>query len=148
MSLGIVRILDAPMNNTSAILLFQVGKQRLLFPGDAQIENWRFTLDNSSLMTRLKGVTFYKVGHHGSRNATPKTLWNAFALRSTTASSRRLKTEVSTKAGKFKGTKGKNTEVPRKSLITALEENTDFFSTEQLTAATTGTLKKTFSFAF
>jgi len=145
--LGIVRILDAQMNNTSVILLFEVGKQRLLFPGDAQLENWNFTLKNASLMTRLKGVTFYKVGHHGSRNATPKSLWNGFSLKSTSASGKRLKTVVSTKAGKFKGTKGKNTEVPRKTLITALAENSEFFSTQELTPAT-GTLKKEIQFSF
>ena len=38
---SIVRILDDALNNTSVILLFEVGGKRLLFPGDAQIENWR-----------------------------------------------------------------------------------------------------------
>ena len=42
--LQIVRSLDQEMNNTSVILLFQIGKKKLLFPGDAQIENWQFAL--------------------------------------------------------------------------------------------------------
>ncbi|MEO6528221.1 MAG: hypothetical protein ABIP93_16485, partial [Gemmatimonadaceae bacterium] len=89
----------------------------------------------------------YKVGHHGSRNATPKSLWKNFALKSAMPSVTRLQTVVSTKAGKFKGTKGRNTEVPRTTLITALAENTTFFSTQQLKGAA-NMLKKTFSFSF
>ena len=42
--LAIVRILDGALNNTSLILLFEVGGKRLLFPGDAQIENWSYAL--------------------------------------------------------------------------------------------------------
>ncbi|MEO7182962.1 MAG: MBL fold metallo-hydrolase, partial [Gemmatimonadaceae bacterium] len=97
--LGIVRALDRQMNNTSVILLFEIRKQKLLFPGDAQIENWEFTLGKPALMSRLKDVTFYKVGHHGSRNATPKSLWKNFALKSAMPSVTRLQTVVSTKAG-------------------------------------------------
>ncbi|SRR6266508_718869 len=41
----LVRALDDAMNNTSLILLLEVGKLSMLFPGDAQIENWQFTLD-------------------------------------------------------------------------------------------------------
>ena len=40
----IVRELDAALNNTSVILLFEVGNKKLLFPGDAQIENWSYAL--------------------------------------------------------------------------------------------------------
>ena len=36
--------LDGVLNNTSLILLFEVGGSRLLFPGDAQIENWSYAL--------------------------------------------------------------------------------------------------------
>ena len=45
--LRIVRILDDVLNNTSVILLFDVpGTKplRLLFPGDAQIENWEYAI--------------------------------------------------------------------------------------------------------
>ena len=45
--LGIVRTLDKQMNNTSLILVFEVGEARLLFPGDAQIENWQYAFANS-----------------------------------------------------------------------------------------------------
>jgi len=36
--------LDHAMNNTSVILLIQAGDRRLLFCGDAQIENWEYAL--------------------------------------------------------------------------------------------------------
>jgi len=44
--LEIVRSLDNQMNNTSVILLFEVGSKKLLFPGDAQIQNWRLALED------------------------------------------------------------------------------------------------------
>ena len=42
--LAIVRSVDDALNNTSLILLFDIGGTKLLFPGDAQIENWRYAL--------------------------------------------------------------------------------------------------------
>ena len=42
--LRIVAALDHAMNNTSVILLIQAGDRRLLFCGDAQIENWEYAL--------------------------------------------------------------------------------------------------------
>ena len=42
--LSIVTILDRQMNNTSLILLFEANGKKLLFPGDAQIENWSYAL--------------------------------------------------------------------------------------------------------
>jgi len=144
--LGIVRILDKEMNNTSVILLFEIGSAKLLFSGDAQIENWDFTLQDKTLMNELADVTFYKVGHHGSRNATPKTLWNGFTNRSKRKTQTRLRTVVSTMAGKF-GDPLHNTEVPRTTLVTALKEETDFFSTQKLVQKG-NTLKETIEFTF
>jgi len=144
--LGIVRILDKEMNNTSVILLFEIGSTRLLFPGDAQIENWDMTLQDKTLMKRLTGVTFYKVGHHGSRNATPKSLWKGFANRSRRKKPTRLRTVVSTMAGKF-GAAARHTEVPRTTLVTALKSETDFFSTQELVQKG-HTLKQVFEFKF
>jgi hypothetical protein len=87
--LELVLVMDEAMNNTSVILLFEVGGKKLLFPGDAQIENWEYALENPDEKERerirklLAEVDLYKVGHHGSRNATPKTLWNLFKKKST-----------------------------------------------------------------
>ena len=133
--LAIVRSLDGALNNTSVILLFEVGDIRLLFPGDAQLENWSYALFESDradeIKERLADVRLYKVGHHGSLNATPKTLWNGFDRRNEKASSRRLETMVSTATGKH-GTVERGTEVPRKVLIEELERKSDLYNTQSL----------------
>ena len=134
--LSIVRILDDAMNNTSLILLFEVGGKLLLFPGDAQYENWMYALDASRpWRKRLRDVDFYKVGHHGSRNATPKTLWLGFKHTSETKKKGRLKTVLSTLKG-VHGSEDKKTEVPRGTLVAALEAQSDLVTTEALTGAT------------
>ena len=84
--LRIVRSLDDWLNNTSLILLIRAGDRRLLFPGDAQIENWRYALadlpdatERARIRAELTQVDLYKVGHHGSRNATPRSLYKLWA---------------------------------------------------------------------
>ena len=129
--LSIVRMLDQQMNNTSVILIFQVGKRCLLFPGDAQIENWQFALDQKKYSSLLSRVNLYKVGHHGSRNATPMDLWKGFKNKAKKKSSARLKSLMSTMAGKH-GHEHSKTEVPRSTLVDALESETDFFTTQKL----------------
>lgn len=127
----IVRILDKAMNNTSVILLFEIGGQLLLFPGDAQIENWRFALSQPKVTKLLERVTFYKVGHHGSLNATPKSLWTGFGNRSKRATATRLRTVVSTMLGKH-GDRAHDTEVPRDTLVAALSSESEFFTTQSI----------------
>jgi beta-lactamase superfamily II metal-dependent hydrolase len=71
--------LDNATNNTSLVLALELEDgQVLLFPGDAQVGNW-LSWQNLSWGTSGKSVTgpdllkqtiFYKVGHHGSHNAT------------------------------------------------------------------------------
>lgn len=131
--LEIVRDLDGVMNNTSVILLFETGNQKLLFPGDAQIENWSFALQNKKWRDLLKDVSLYKVGHHGSLNATPKSLWAKFAHRGAIGKRNRLDTLCSTKPGKFGNAKS-GTEVPRTLLLEELEKNSNFASTDDLKA--------------
>jgi beta-lactamase superfamily II metal-dependent hydrolase len=63
--------LDKVLNNTSLVVLFRLGDQSLLFAGDAQWGNWKSWLDKQGPDV-LQNVTFYKVAHHGSWNATPK----------------------------------------------------------------------------
>jgi hypothetical protein len=137
--LGLVRALDQAMNNTSVILLFEIGKQKLLFPGDAQIENWSYALksakDRAATRRLLKEVSLYKVGHHGSRNATPKSLWSLFANRSKKQSPQRLQTVVSTMAGKH-GHSDSGTEVPRATLVNALKSESTYFTTQDLKGKT------------
>jgi hypothetical protein len=69
---GLAFALDQAKNNTSLVTLFVYRGQYLLFPGDAQYGNWKFWLDKESAEDILSRVTFFKVAHHGSHNATPK----------------------------------------------------------------------------
>ena len=130
--LEIVRSIDTAMNNTSVILVFEVGQKKLLFPGDAQIENWEYALSQPTTKALLGNVNLYKVGHHGSLNATPKTLWGMFKNRSTDANApTRLKSLMSTMEGKH-GSVDRGTEVPRSKLVSALKGETELFSTQEL----------------
>jgi hypothetical protein len=129
--LQIVRMLDQQMNNTSVILLFQVGKKKLLFPGDAQIENWQYALGKKKYQSLLASVNLYKVGHHGSLNATPKDLWNLFKNKSESKTTNRLLSLMSTMEGKH-GSVYSHTEVPRETLVHELRHESDLFTTQQL----------------
>lgn len=126
----IVRRLDKQMNNTSLILLFSVGGKSLLFPGDAQWENWSHALDQPDVRDKLKTVDLYKVGHHGSLNATPKTLWELFENRGPATKPDRLTSVMSTKHG-LRG-HSKKTAVPRATLVEALKSDTNYESSEKI----------------
>jgi hypothetical protein len=75
---------DKTLNNQSLVILFSFAGKNLLFAGDAQWGNWEnflyggaFGTPGHTEMTQqakdiLGKIDFYKVGHHGSRNATPK----------------------------------------------------------------------------
>jgi hypothetical protein len=133
--LEIVRSLDDQMNNTSLILLFEAGGKKLLFPGDAQIENWSYALedapDHEATHALLADVDVYKVGHHGSLNATPKKLlWERFTKRGSKPG-KRLKAVLSTLPGKH-GKTANDTEVPRRPLLDALRKETDLSNTNDL----------------
>lgn len=72
--------LNRGINNTSLVLAFELPKTKkvLLFVGDAQRGNWiswsdvKWNLDQSEITTKdlLSRTVLYKVGHHGSHNAT------------------------------------------------------------------------------
>ncbi len=73
--------LDSDTNNTSLVLALEIiaSGEVLLFPGDAQVGNWlswgalRWTLHDGTVVTGddlLSRTVLYKVGHHGSHNAT------------------------------------------------------------------------------
>jgi hypothetical protein len=80
--------LDSNTNNTSLALAFELEPSRrvLLFPGDAQVGNWMSwagkewqvkTDSGSRTVTAedlLARTVLYKVGHHGSHNATLREL--------------------------------------------------------------------------
>lgn len=67
--------LDGDTNNTSLVLAFELPDRRvMLFAADAQVGNWEswadHEYDGETLDALLGRVAFYKVGHHGSHNAT------------------------------------------------------------------------------
>jgi hypothetical protein len=138
--LAIVRSVDDALNNTSLILLFDIGGRKLLFPGDAQVENWRYALfqapNASAIRDELKDVTLYKVGHHGGLNGTPKTLWFGFTGRLPPKARGRLKSVISTLGGKH-GKASRGTEVPRGKLMDALEAESDLSTTQTLRSKVT-----------
>ena len=87
LSQGLALALTGHINNTSLVLAFELGEGGpvLLFPGDAQAGSWlswndlKWDLvqgrhDNSTRTVTgadlLRRTVFYKVGHHGSHNAT------------------------------------------------------------------------------
>ncbi len=122
-------VLDNFLNNTSLILLFEVNGKKLLFPGDAQLENWSYALIGQGIADS-KAVDLYKVGHHGSRNATPKNLWNQFAKRGDSGKTGRLQTLMSTAAGVYgRSEEGK---VPADRLVDALTAESAFNTTQSL----------------
>lgn len=65
--------LDQARNNESLVTLFVFRNQHLLFAGDAQYGNWRWWLENEQSADILSKINFFKIAHHGSHNATPKT---------------------------------------------------------------------------
>ncbi len=75
--------LDSATNNTSLALAIEIGGSGgdiLLFPADAQVGNWLSWHDvewegegaDTTAKNLLERTVFYKVGHHGSHNATLK----------------------------------------------------------------------------
>lgn len=131
--LAIVRDLDGALNNTSLVLLFEVWSQDdrklLLFPGDAQIESWRHCFEGLDTAAYLPDVDVYKVGHHGSLNATPKvSLWEPFRKR---GDGRELVTLLSTMDGRH-GHEENDTEVPRTPLVEALAAETKLLDSRVL----------------
>ena len=118
--------LDGTLNNQSLVVLFTCQGKKLLFVGDAQWGNWAYWLYGKAVSGKDPGITarakeilgsidFYKVGHHGSTNATP--IPAVGALNAAAAAM------VSTEPGAY-GDPKKKTEVPRSALIDALETKT------------------------
>jgi hypothetical protein len=128
----LVRKLDDALNNTSLVLLMEVGGLSMLFPGDAQIENWQFTLDRlprePELTKKLAEIDLYKAGHHGSRNATPRSLHALWVDRPDTLP--RMTVLMSTRPDVHGSTEA--TAVPRATLVTALEQVASLISTDDL----------------
>lgn len=98
--------LEKAVNGTSLVLAFEIDDAVLFFPGDAQWGTWDKILDSSKTVELLSWAKFWKVGHHGSHNATPKDFVSGTLAPFCCAM-------MSTKAGKWAS-------IPRSGLIDAL----------------------------
>ena len=118
---------DNTLNNQSLVVLFTFNGKNLLFAGDAQWGNWENFLYGGKIGTGhstltdasrkiLSSLDFYKVGHHGSTNATPKDALDAMR--------EGVVAMVSTQPGCYGSTKS-GTEVPRIPLLEAIEKKSD-----------------------
>jgi beta-lactamase superfamily II metal-dependent hydrolase len=101
---------DGMINSTSLVLILEIGKARLLLPGDAEWGTWKRILGNDEARTLVRGATFFKIGHHGSHNATSKTLVEKILPR-------RIPAMISTQQGEGKY----RNNIPLPDLLTALE---------------------------
>jgi beta-lactamase superfamily II metal-dependent hydrolase len=125
-------VLDGTLNNQSLVILFTCRGKKLLFVGDAQWGNWEYWLYGRAVTGKDPGITdtardilgsidFYKVGHHGSTNATP--------IPAVAAMGQKCVAMCSTETGfpskkRTYGNPAKKTEVPRTALMEALEKQT------------------------
>ena len=123
--LNFIRSLDRHLNNTSLVLLIEFGGFCMLFPGDAETGSWQLISrtsggngerENEKVIAKLKQVDLYKVGHHGSDNATPKlSLWQH--LVNGRERGRPLHCVLSTQTTKFEG------RIPNSELYNTMKES-------------------------
>ncbi|MDM0026304.1 MBL fold metallo-hydrolase [Variovorax saccharolyticus] len=126
------KAIDGALNNQSLVVLFTCQRRKLLFVGDAQWGNWAYWLYGKPVKGADPGISaearkilasidFYKVGHHGSTNATPIPAVGALSMRCVAMCS----TETGFPSAKRTyGSIEKQTEVPRIPLMEALEKQT------------------------
>jgi len=108
---GLAFSLDQAVNNSSVVVLFSIGGQHLLFPGDAQYGNWAAWLDKPDSEEILARLTFLKLAHHGSHNATPRRVIKGLT-------ENQMSGMVSTQSKPWPS-------IPREKILTALSEKTD-----------------------
>jgi beta-lactamase superfamily II metal-dependent hydrolase len=84
----------------------------LLLPGDAEWGVWKHILADEKSVHILRGATFFKVGHHGSHNATSKTLVEHVLPK-------RIPAMISTQ----KGPQPYRNNIPHRELLEALDEH-------------------------
>jgi beta-lactamase superfamily II metal-dependent hydrolase len=136
------KTLDDFLNNQSLVVLFTFAGKKLLFAGDAQGGNWEYWMyggtpvkapsadkidkDSASILSHLD---FYKVGHHGSTNATPvsavETMGGDFA------------SMCSTQEDSFGSVKNES-EVPRGPLLEALAKKSKIVRSDQFAITLAG----------
>ena len=122
------------LNNQSLVVLFEFDGKKLLFAGDAQGGNWEYWLFKTEGPVKdptkagdiieeskeiLNTIDFYKVGHHGSTNATPIQAVEAAIARP--KSSKGFVSMCSTEDEVF-GSRENESEVPRLPLMKVLAD--------------------------
>jgi len=132
------------LNNQSLVVLFEFGGKNLLFAGDAQAGNWEYWLFKMSEPIKdptkagdiveeskelLQTIDFYKVGHHGSTNATPIQMVEAAIARP--KGSTGFVSMCSTEEDVY-GNKKKATEVPRILLMDALLKDSSLIRSDSI----------------
>ncbi|QCB97931.1 hypothetical protein E5206_14245 [Arthrobacter sp. PAMC25564] len=70
--LAAASILERSVNNTSIYFVLDVDGTRLVFVGDSQQGAWDHVLQDPAARALVSAPAFYKIGHHGSHNATPR----------------------------------------------------------------------------
>lgn len=65
---------DGKLNGTSLVLVVEFEGVHLLLAGDAQWGTWEAAVGDPEWNDLLSKTRFFKVGHHGSHNASPKSL--------------------------------------------------------------------------
>jgi hypothetical protein len=136
--------LNSFLNNQSLVVFFTFKTKKLLFVGDAQAGNWEHWLYKTDKPDKaasgsisdaaqqiLTSLDFYKVGHHGSGNATPKAAVDMMGIHD-----HRFVSMCSTQAGVY-GTEdpddpNKGTEVPRGPLVEKLRSESSFVRSDQV----------------
>jgi beta-lactamase superfamily II metal-dependent hydrolase len=132
--------LDNMLNNQSLVVLFEWKGKKLLFAGDAQGGNWEYWLFDSDKPTKdpagiklskqgksiLASIDFYKVGHHGSTNATP--------IAAVGGMGKDFVSMCSVEADTF-GSEKNNSEVPRVPLLAALAKKSALVRSDQVPVA-------------
>jgi beta-lactamase superfamily II metal-dependent hydrolase len=133
-----IKQLDGFLNNQSLVVLFTFGGKKLLFAGDAQAGNWEYWLYDSDTPVKapegelgeqgaqvLGHLDFYKVGHHGSTNATPIAAVEAMK------GVHGFVSMCSTQHGAF-GSEENQSEVPRAPLMDALAAKSVLVRSDQV----------------
>jgi beta-lactamase superfamily II metal-dependent hydrolase len=129
-ALALAVALEQAVNGTSLMLVFRYGNLKMLFAGDSQWGTWDHVLGDPANADLLSGLALYKVGHHGSHNATPKDFVDGFVRRGSIALVPVGPTSIPTWS-----------EIPRRQLLAALSEHgayvirSDRFRQEQADAA-------------
>ena len=141
--------LNSFLNNQSLVVLFTFKGKNLLFVGDAQAGNWEhwlFATDTpdkiGTTMSKaaqqiLTSLDFYKVGHHGSGNATPKAAAEMMGV-----PGRKFAAMCSTQKDVY-GTENPNdptkgTEVPRIPLLAKLASESALVRSDQVAITVNG----------